>query len=325
MTACVCSTTSITGNLTSAERMALIVYSNQELGALEKCVTGLFGQIHNKDIGPISYKNAPTPYTAKQLQRLRRIKTVSKSRKLIFTFYFPSMINDFRSNPLKVLSFLIGHEGKGSLLSHLVSRQLALELMSYTNDTADYYTVFGIHITLTEKGFAEYESVVESLFAYIAMVRQNGMSKEVFYEIQTLNNLSFEFQSKANGVGKAIELAGLLSQCPPELINRYSYLMEEFQPERFKEIVEHLTPANLVIDLRNHDFEGLPLKEPIYGTEYAFDPLRPELVARVDGILKGDLTRRENPCLRRLDDARGKSIYSRRLPHFERSGREALH
>lgn len=267
--------------------MALVVYSNRALGELEAHVADLFGQIRNQDIGPVVYADKPKPFTKNELQKIRRIKTVSKSRKLVFNFFFPSLRDEFRSDPLKVVSFLVGHEGSGSLLSHLIQRKWALELMSYSDNVADMYTIFAVHITLTEKGLAEYEQVVHSVFQYIAMLRREGLSKALFREIQTLSNMSFEFQSKQAGVHKAISLAGLLSQCPPELVNKYHHLMEEFRPDRFSEVVEQLVPANLILELRNHQLEGLPLTEPIYGTEYSFEPMQADLVGRINALLAG--------------------------------------
>lgn len=269
--------------------MSLVVYSNQEIKELENYVADLFGQIRNKDKGPISYKNSPKPFTPNELQKLRKIKTVKKSRKLVFNFFYPNIRDEFRSDPLKIVSFLLGHEGKGSLLSHLIRQEWALELMSYSDNVADMYSIFAVHVTLTEKGLAEYENVVDSLFQYVAKLRQAGLSESLFREIQTVTKLGFEFQSKSSGLGKSINLAGLMQHSPPELVNKYNHMMEQFRPERFKEVVEHLTPANLILELRNHELDGLPLKEPIYGTEYSLDPIRPGLVEEINKMLTGNL------------------------------------
>ena len=72
-------------------------------------------------------------------------------------FQLPSLTNQYRSKADEYLSHLVGHEGKGSLLSALKAKGWASELSAgvgesgYDRNTAAY--VFEVHMNLTQAGF----------------------------------------------------------------------------------------------------------------------------------------------------------------------------
>ena len=72
------------------------------------------------------------------------------------------------------MSHLIGHEGENSLLSYLISEGWALELSSYPDHELWAFSTLYVDITLTKKGMAEYEKVIEALFAYTRMLAEKG-------------------------------------------------------------------------------------------------------------------------------------------------------
>lgn len=55
------------------------------------------------------------------------------------------------------------------------------------------YASFGINITLTERGMAEIDQVVEAVFQYISMLKERGPEERIWREIQTIENLSFRY------------------------------------------------------------------------------------------------------------------------------------
>lgn len=72
-------------------------------------------------------------------------------------FQLPSLTNQYRSKADEYISHLVGHEGKGSLLSALKAKGWASELSAgvgesgYDRNTAAY--VFEVHMSLTQAGF----------------------------------------------------------------------------------------------------------------------------------------------------------------------------
>jgi insulysin len=62
----------------------------------------------------------------------------------------------YRNCPGKYIAHLIGHEGKGSLLSYLIKENLAYELSASTSDEAYKFSELSVTIKLTKKGLAQY-------------------------------------------------------------------------------------------------------------------------------------------------------------------------
>ena len=48
-----------------------------------------------------------------------------------------------------------------------------------------------IEIQLTNKGIENYETVLQIVFAYIAMLKKQGVNRWVFDEVKLLNQLNF--------------------------------------------------------------------------------------------------------------------------------------
>jgi insulysin len=71
---------------------------------------------------------------------------------------------DFKTQPLRYMSHLFGHEGENSLLSYLISEGWALELSSSFDHELWSFSTFSVDITLTKKGLENYEKVIEAVF-----------------------------------------------------------------------------------------------------------------------------------------------------------------
>lgn len=83
--------------------------------------------------------------------------SVKEGHQVMALFQLPSLTNQYRSKADEYLSHLVGHEGKGSLLSALKAKGWASELSAgvgesgYDRNTAAY--VFEVHMNLTQAGF----------------------------------------------------------------------------------------------------------------------------------------------------------------------------
>ena len=71
-------------------------------------------------------------------------------------------------DPAYYFKHLLGHEGKNSVLSFLKKEGLALELTVKSENVLDgTYSYLIVEVTLTKKGFQNYESVAAVIFQYI--------------------------------------------------------------------------------------------------------------------------------------------------------------
>ncbi len=82
-------------------------------------------------------------------------------------WFLPSTEKEYKTQPLKYFSHLFGHEGENSLLSYLKAEGLAMELSAQHDHSLNgAWSNFEVDITLTKKGLAEYERVIEIVFKY---------------------------------------------------------------------------------------------------------------------------------------------------------------
>ena len=92
----------------------------------------------------------------RQGARLCLVPAVKQAHDLVVTFQLPSLADEYLAKAEDYLSSLMGHEGRGSLLSALKARGWATGLSAgvpeggYERNTGLY--LFDISITLTEPG-----------------------------------------------------------------------------------------------------------------------------------------------------------------------------
>ena len=62
------------------------------------------------------------PWEPARFHRLYRLLPVKDRHQLTVTWQLPSMVRHYRTRPLNYISWLMGHEGRGSILSYLKHR-----------------------------------------------------------------------------------------------------------------------------------------------------------------------------------------------------------
>ena len=73
------------------------------------------------------------------------------------------------------LSHIIGHEGKNSLLSYLISNKVALSLSAGPGNRLNQsISIFTVDIALTEEGEKDYKRVIEMVYMYINQLKLEG-------------------------------------------------------------------------------------------------------------------------------------------------------
>ena len=95
--------------------------------------------------------------------KMIEVRPIGDKIKLSIQWQLKSLIENWKSDPLHYISWLTGHEGKGSIFDHLQNDGLATEVSSgtggYGDDTNRLYTVFKTEIILTEKGYGKINQV----------------------------------------------------------------------------------------------------------------------------------------------------------------------
>lgn len=82
--------------------------------------------------------------------------------------------------PEQYLSHLIGHEGKGSILSELKSRGWCNSLLAGHSTSARGFGFFDIMVDLTEEGFENVDEVTKIIFQVINIQEKKKTSDNNF-------------------------------------------------------------------------------------------------------------------------------------------------
>lgn len=252
----------------SSNIMSLCIVGTESLDEMESYLGTLgFDAIENKNVTPKEWLDSP--YGKDQLGKRVEIVPVKDSRSLMVRFPIPDLRAEYKSNPAHYISHLLGHEGKGSLLSELKRLGWVSSLTAGETNIAKGISTFDIHVDLSPDGIDHTEDIVALVFSYIGLLKRTGAMAWIQEELKELGELRFRFKDKENPMSLATKIASELKNVPFEDILSWRYLLPEFNPKRIMEIIEMLSPENMFYTVTARQFAGQPcnIREPVYGTE----------------------------------------------------------
>jgi insulysin len=167
------------------------------------------------------------------------------------------------------LTYILGHEGAGSLLSQLKAEGLATGLNAGAESSAKEFGAFHVNITLTPAGLAHYPRVLELFFTTVAQLRTADYPSYLFRERQALARLDETFRDKGEGSERAVWLANQLRDYPIEIAEREPYLWLQEDPAAYQLVLGQLRPDNLLVTLVAKGVKTDQV-EHYYGTHYSY-------------------------------------------------------
>ncbi|CAB4061195.1 NRD1 [Lepeophtheirus salmonis] len=223
----------------SAQYMTLVIQSQDTLDNLQKMVEELFSNIPNNGLEQETFDHLKHPV-----------------------------------KPIRWLSWIIGHEGKGSLIAYLREKNLALDLFAgnsgYGFSMNSTCSLFSIGIELTESGFNNYEHVIKIVYSYLSMLKEYGPVEHIFDEIQKIEQLDFDLGKECSPIDNVQTICQNMQFLPPKRYLDGDKLMFEFDKTLIKECLDHLfDTSNVNIMLSGKEFSNLVNKvEPWFKTKY---------------------------------------------------------
>jgi len=259
----------------SANLMTLAVYGPQSLDQLETMVRERFQSIDNRQLKPSRH---PEPlYRPDSLPSRVTAQAIKDVRSLVLSFPIPSQRASYHTKPASYVASLLGHEGPGSLLEVLKNAGLVESLSAGIGmDTGDNATL-ELSMSLTPAGLEQQDEILALVFEDIDRIRNLGISEQRFEEMRKLARIDFRFREKGEPLHEVMALSSQLQHYPPRDILSAPWLMEDYAPEQYRDILDHLTPENLMVfvldpapDLNN------PSKTRWYNTPWSRETLDPE-------------------------------------------------
>ena len=186
----------------SANRMRLVVLAREDLDTTEGWVRELFSGIANTAVEAPAFESTAFELSAgsRLWRSYVRVVPIKDLRSLTLLFPLPSVDAMYRSKPTYLISHLVGHESKGSILSMLRARSWANALSAGMYDTSSAFSLFSVGIELTEDGLQHISHVVELVFAYLQLLREADSAawQAVYHEEKAIHAMNFAFKSKVH-------------------------------------------------------------------------------------------------------------------------------
>ena len=124
-------------------------------------------------------------------------------------------------------------------------------------------------MSLTPAGLERWQDVVALTFNAIDKIRSQGVTEGYFQENARLSQLAFRFHEKSEPIHLVSSLAREMQDVAPQDVLRAPYMMAHYAPEAYRDILDRLTPRNVLVALLSP--EPLPKDSPTtewYDTPY---------------------------------------------------------
>uniref|UniRef100_A0A4W6D344 Nardilysin b (N-arginine dibasic convertase) n=1 Tax=Lates calcarifer TaxID=8187 RepID=A0A4W6D344_LATCA len=258
----------------SAHYMTLAVQSKETLDTLEQWVREIFIKV---------------PNNRKQTECLCvSVVPVRKVHALTISWAVPPQGKHYRVKPLHYISWLIGHEGTGSILSLLRKKCWALALFGGNSETGfdqnTTYSIFSISITLTDQGYQNFYQVVDFVFQYLKMLQTLGPQQRIYEEIQKIEANEFHYQEQTDPIEFVENICENMQLFPKEDFLTGDQLMFEYDPQVISAALSLLTPDRANLLLLSPENEGhCSLREKWFGTCYSMEDIAEEWAQRWAG------------------------------------------
>ncbi|WP_166260360.1 insulinase family protein [Marinobacter salicampi] len=257
----------------SANIMNLVVYGPQSLDELERMVRPRFVEIENRHLEPKAHKEPL--FEPSELPAKLEIEALKDLRSLTLEFPIPSQQDHYRSKPASYVASLLGHEGPGSLYDVLRNEGLVESLSAGTGMDTGHQSTLELSMRLTEEGLAHQDRIISLAFDFIDKVRDDGITRRRFVEMANLADIHFRFREQSSPIQLVSQLSMRMHHVEPKDVLRAGYMMEEYRPELYKDLLAELTPDNVLVTLVQPETPEAELSEaPWYGTTYAYREIK---------------------------------------------------
>ncbi|KAK2835068.1 hypothetical protein Q5P01_015552 [Channa striata] len=269
----------------SAHYMTLAVQSKETLDTLEQWVREIFIKVPNNGETRPDFSHLQQPFDTPAFNKLYRVVPVRKVHALTISWAVPPQGKHYRVKPLHYISWLIGHEGTGSILSLLRKKCWALALFGGNSETGfdqnTTYSIFSISITLTDQGYQNFYQVVHFVFQYLKMLQTLGPQQRVYEEIQKIEANEFHYQEQTDPIEFVENICENMQLFPKEDFLTGDQLMFDYDPQVISAALSLLIPDRANLMLVSPENEGLcPLREKWFGTCYSVEDIPEEWAQR---------------------------------------------
>jgi nardilysin len=257
-----------------ANKMFLCVESALGLDELQTLIESKFNAIQ-RGPEPVPYEIPTEHFKPEFFNKMYFVKPKADKIKLYLTFQLPSMQNHYRSKPHDYVSFILQHEGVGSLTSYLKKRLYILSIEAGSSDQSyegnSLYSLFSIEVLLTTAGEKNLDEVLKAIFSCLLMLKitSDGDHRKVFEEVRSLKETQFKYVEEKSPTDNAENLAVNMHYFDSKDIITGTDLYLDYDPIMIRKVIEIINePKFNLLLLTEKDSQTFDKTEKWFGTKY---------------------------------------------------------
>ncbi len=268
----------------SANNMRLTLVGNQPIVALKALAEKYFSGIVNKNI--VLPKVTAPGLTQAEMGKNIYYKSQKDIKKIYVDFPIKNNKNEWRLKPNEFVNNLITSEEEGTLCEQLRDQGLANNVTAYVNP--DEYGADGylrIEADLTDLGLKNPDRVIASVFAYVELIKKEGVNELYFRELKAMKAKDFENASKPDPFKQAISITMDQFDLPVENLLNADFVYESFDAQAVNNVLVQLQPANARIWYISKD-QAADKAIPYFEGKYTIRDINAEEQARWSTMAK---------------------------------------
>jgi insulysin len=256
----------------SANRMHLVVISKLPLDELIQMTVQRFSPVINHHLPAPEYPN--DVLSDQQRGHFLYIKPVRDLKSLSLIWQLPKELAcDYDTRTAQLICYALNNGTDNGLLKELQRERIAEDLSA----TVDYWSrecaLLSIDISLTEEGLKQLDSIISHTFQALNRLKESGIPRYVFDEMQKMATLRYEYQSRADAFDFAMHEAASMMLESLETYPQKLNLAQQYDAQLIDQTLQRLTTSScLFLVTADPKLTGIEpsVKEKWMNAEYAF-------------------------------------------------------
>lgn len=271
----------------SAGLMRLMVVSPLPLEKLKEMVVEDFKDVPSPAVQP--YRGKGPIFNPENREKIVYIESVKDIRALTLFWELPPRFAEMKdSKPDSIICYLLGDEGKESLLAQLKREDLAEGIQSGSVQLGAENKILLVDINLTNHGVKELYTVIERVFQALASYKKTGIPPYFIEEMQKIEKLNYQYQPREDIFENMMKQASWLANEDIDTYPERTRLIARPDSASVEELLNELIPKNCYMDLvAPESISGVKgdRKEPWLGVSYAVRPIPEEVLKKWEDAL----------------------------------------
>lgn len=273
----------------SSNLMKLVIQSPHSLDEQQKWVEEIFSLVPSRNLQKALDEpdwSEGSAFKGQNVSKLIKYFPTADGHTVDILWSLPSQKEFYRVKPLHFYGWLIGHEGKGSILSYLKQKNWAHEIYAGNSGQAcemnKYHSELSIQFRLTDDGLENWDKVVAVVFSYLKMLETLSEEEQlrIFNEIKKIEAINWATKEDRKAMQNCIDAAESMIDFDDS--KRWldgDDLIFDYDSQMLRGILNHLTPRNCVVILSSKNYESsVDIVEKWMGGKYSIADLSPETI-----------------------------------------------